>query len=62
MQKQIMYKNKEECCGCGACASVCPTDAITMEFDEEGFEYPRIDEQKCINCNKCIKICSFGLK
>ena len=32
---------KEDCCGCTACMSICPNDAITMVADEEGF-YTRI--------------------
>lgn len=28
-----------------------------MEVDNEGFEYPKVDEQKCINCSLCQKIC-----
>ena len=30
-----------------------------MNIDEEGFEYPIIDENKCIRCNQCIKVCPF---
>ena len=30
-----------------------------MEMDEEGFEYPIIDENKCIKCYKCLKVCYF---
>lgn len=61
MKKQIpvLYKNKEECCGCTACFAICPRNAITMMEDEEGFEYPRIDENICIKCNKCLKVCPF---
>ena len=61
MNKQIpvLYKNKEECCGCTACFAICPRNAITMMEDEEGFEYPRIDENICIKCNKCLKVCPF---
>ena len=28
-----------------------------MVEDEEGFEYPQIDESKCIYCYQCIKVC-----
>ena len=28
-----------------------------MVDDEEGFEYPKIDENKCIRCYRCIKVC-----
>lgn len=56
-EKPILFKRKEECCGCTACYAVCPIDAIKMEEDEEGFEYPIIDENKCIRCYRCIEVC-----
>ena len=49
--------NKGDCCGCTACYAVCPTDAIYMKADEEGFLYPQIDGDKCIQCNACVKSC-----
>ena len=42
----VLYKRKEECCGCTACYAICPQEAISMVEDEEGFEYPQIDENK----------------
>jgi len=32
-----------------------------MEEDEEGFEYPRIDESKCVRCYMCLTVCPFKL-
>lgn len=61
-KKQIEHvglKEKDACCGCGACASVCPADAIVMKANEEGFLYPIVDEDKCIHCRRCIKTCAF---
>lgn len=55
----ILYKRKEECCGCTACYAICPKGAIKMIEDEEGFEYPWINESECINCYQCIKVCSI---
>lgn len=56
MQK-ILYESKYDCCGCGACYSVCPVGAITMEADEEGFQYPVINREICIDCKKCETVC-----
>ena len=53
----IKIENKENCCGCWACANICPKDAITMVEDEKGFKYPKIDKEKCINCGLCEKVC-----
>ena len=50
-------QNKSLCSGCTACDSVCPVSAIKMEFDEEGFKYPVIDTEKCIDCGLCKKVC-----
>lgn len=49
--------NKKLCTGCEACVSSCPVDAMKMEPDSEGFLYPSIDQDKCINCGLCGKIC-----
>lgn len=55
----ILYNQKEECCGCAACYSICPMEAISMVEDEEGFEYPQIDSEKCSRCYKCLYVCLF---
>ena len=55
----VLYKIKEECCGCTACVAICPGKAIYMEEDEEGFEYPKTDEKKCVRCFQCVKVCQF---
>lgn len=52
--------NKKDCCGCNACYSICPAKCISIEFDEEGFSYPKIDKDKCINCGLCEKVCPFN--
>ena len=55
--KYINITSKEDCCGCTACANICPKGAITMKEDNEGFLYPTIDKEKCIQCGLCKKIC-----
>lgn len=37
--------------------AICPKEAISMVEDEEGFEYPQIDECKCVGCCQCMKVC-----
>lgn len=56
----IQIKDKADCCGCTACASICPKDAITMEPDTLGFKYPKVDLSKCIDCGLCEKVCAFN--
>ena len=48
---------KEKCTGCGACASFCPKECITMPYDKEGFYYPSINHDRCISCGICEKKC-----
>lgn len=53
----LQITNKQDCCGCYACVQRCPKQCIRMESDEEGFEYPIIDKEQCINCGLCNKVC-----
>jgi len=54
-----LFSDKSNCCGCSACFSICPKNAISMLPDEEGFLYPHIDTTKCIECGLCKKVCAF---
>ncbi|HEY8424159.1 MAG TPA: Coenzyme F420 hydrogenase/dehydrogenase, beta subunit C-terminal domain [Clostridia bacterium] len=53
-------QDKSLCCGCTACASICPKSCITMTPDQDGFDYPVIDKARCINCELCKKVCPFA--
>ena len=48
---------ENRCFGCAACFSICPTSAISMEENDEGFRSPIIDDSACINCGKCLRVC-----
>ena len=48
-QKECVYG----CLGFGDCAKACPFGAITMGDDE----LPKIDENKCTACGKCVAVC-----
>ena len=53
----IQIVNKADCCGCNACGDICPKQAITFNTDNEGFWYPEVDMEKCIDCGHCEKVC-----
>lgn len=53
----IEIKDKTQCNGCCACVDVCPTNAINIKNDIEGFWYPIVENEKCINCSLCERIC-----
>ena len=55
----VLFVSKDECCGCSACYSICPRNAIQMLPDEEGFLYPHIETEKCVRCNLCLSVCVF---
>ena len=53
----IDLAKENECTGCFACKIKCEKQAIQEVLGEDGFYYPEIDSQKCIQCKKCIKVC-----
>ena len=50
------------CSGCTACETVGPTNAIEMVQNTRGFWIPKIDEELCINCGKCERVCMYKTK
>ena len=42
----------DNCVACGACADVCPQDAITID------DIAVIDESKCVDCEACVDECN----
>ncbi|MDY0293778.1 MAG: 4Fe-4S binding protein [Candidatus Methanomethylophilaceae archaeon] len=42
------------CTACGACADVCPSDAITIG------DIAVIDDGKCVECGACVDECPTG--
>jgi coenzyme F420-reducing hydrogenase beta subunit len=58
-EKIILFTDKKKCCACGACQNICSKHAIKMVADNDGFKYPIIDENLCIHCKACLKVCNF---
>lgn len=48
----MAYKISNACTSCGACASVCPVEAIA-----EGDGKYEIDADKCVDCGACAGEC-----
>ncbi len=48
--------HEKDCTGCGACANVCPVNAITMGASSNQFLIPKVDNA-CVNCGLCTKVC-----
>lgn len=53
----INLQDKKDCCGCHACSNVCPKQCIKMQTDEQGFLYPLVDTELCVDCGLCEKVC-----
>ena len=52
-------QSKEKCCGCMACVNACPVDAIAERDDDNGFVYPCIDKDNCVNCGLRERVCAW---
>lgn len=53
----MILKEVKNCTGCQACSQICPKNCIQMRPDREGFLYPVVDEQACVHCGLCEKVC-----
>lgn len=47
------------CCGCGACAMSCQSNAIQVRMNSDGFYAAMVDEDKCVSCGRCLSVCPF---
>ncbi|MEE8638315.1 MAG: NIL domain-containing protein [Candidatus Margulisiibacteriota bacterium] len=54
LSKEIKV-NWDKCTQCGACVSICPTDALYIK-DRKTMEVA-FDPEKCIACELCIRPC-----
>ncbi|AAB90058.1 iron-sulfur cluster binding protein [Archaeoglobus fulgidus DSM 4304] len=50
---EAVQKDDEKCVHCGACVSICPTEAIYINGDKR----VAINTEKCVHCGSCVKVC-----
>ena len=53
----ICIENERNCCGCAACAEVCPANCIMMIPGTLGAVYPKVNTDKCLQCEMCDEVC-----
>ncbi len=51
-----LNRSYNECCGCEACAYVCPANAIVRNLELKGEQIMSVSSQ-CVHCGKCVNIC-----
>lgn len=53
----VEISEKKNCTGCCVCVDSCAKNAISLQTDNEGFWYPVVNKELCINCGLCNKVC-----
>jgi len=51
---QDVIRNEERCTHCGACITICPTDAFELDPVTRRVNF---HNDKCVACGQCIKAC-----
>jgi len=51
---QDVTRNEERCTHCGACVTICPTDAFELDPLTRLVSF---DHENCVACGVCIKAC-----
>ena len=57
IRKNHINTNPNPCSSCGLCIISCQQEAITFDYDEDGFYKPTVNEGKCTDCGICCKVC-----
>lgn len=51
---QDVIRNEDRCTHCGACITICPTNAFVLDAKTKRVAYYN---EKCVACELCIKAC-----
>lgn len=57
MNKFLNKGNPSDCCGCSACVQKCPMQCLSIVPDKDGFLFPQLVKDSCINCGLCTMVC-----
>lgn len=49
-----VVRNETRCTECGACLTICPTKALTIDLETRSVSF---DSDKCIACELCVPVC-----
>ncbi len=52
---QDVTRNEQRCTHCGACITICPTDAFELDPLTKRVNF---DNERCVACEQCIKACT----
>lgn len=53
--RPVLLHDRKRCVGCGACASVCPRQAVSLQDGK-----PVTDRTVCAGCGRCVEVCPTG--
>ncbi|MGB9715080.1 MAG: NADH-quinone oxidoreductase subunit NuoI [Thermodesulfovibrionales bacterium] len=53
-------EGKPKCVGCGLCATICPSQCISIVREKGKVSRYEIDALRCIFCGFCVEACPYG--
>ena len=53
LEKEVVC-NEDKCTECGACVTICPTQALAIDRETRHVSF---DADKCIACELCVPVC-----